>query len=566
MSHHITIRHFIHSLGLVSLLSVAAVAQNRGKVTPAEGEIQSGEIDIVRERKISLTTQNRNFEKIPASQAARPNRQPLKYQFTDQKLMVAPQKFNPVVTELPKSQNDQALYNSEVKIGAGNYGRFYAEANVNSRNDLPYGIHIKARHNSTATGPVDGRNSGTSQQLIQVGGKYATNSFKLDGTIGYDRNQFYFYGYQRTPETPTRENIRQTLNNFNVGIGIENTKKDAVIDYSIKTRLRTLSTFTQANEYDWGTNLKATFPINAQFFAHLAGDAYVTQRNDSLTNSRNLFRIKPTFQYRTDRFSVLAGINVVHETDNLNELTKPTHAYPVLELDLMPVEDIHIFAGYQGDVHRNTLASLTDENQFLAPNVRLLNTEKVHDIYLGTKGLIAGGFSYEAKVSFGRYRNLYVFNNSGRDTSRFEVLYDQPLDRGMSNVINVSGQLNYQHEDWWRSFLKFDVYGYELKQLETAWHRPNFTATWSNTLTFNKKLIVATDFYVISGLQGRNPVSQQVRKLPAIFDLNLRTTYLITDRISGFVGINNILGKNYERYQYYKQQGVNFLAGVSYQF
>ncbi|MDR6195243.1 TonB-dependent receptor [Siphonobacter sp. SORGH_AS_0500] len=565
MSHNRTIRTFLQSLGFVGLLgsSVTSFAQNRN---PGEGEIQTGEIDIVRERKINLTTQNRNFEKIPASQSARPDRQPLKYQFTDQKLLIAPPQFNPAVTEMPKSQNDGSLFNSEVKAGAGNYGRFLLEANVNSRNDLPYGLSIKGLHNSTATGPVDGRNSGTSHQLIQVDGRYSGGSMKLTGSLGYDRNQYYFYGYSRAIETPKREDIKQVLNNFNVGIGIENTKKDAVIDYSIKTKLRSLSTFTQANEYDWGTNLKATFPITKNFFAHLAGDAYLTQRNDSLTNSRNLFRIKPTFQYRTDRFSVLAGINVVNETDNLNALSKPTHAYPVVELDLMPVEDIHVFAGYQGDIHRNTLASLTDENPYLAPNVRLLNTEKVHDFYIGTKGLIQGGFSYEAKVSFGRYRNLYLFNNSGSDSTRFSVLYDQPQDNGFSNVINVSGQLNYQHEDIWRSFLKFDVYGYDLKQIDFAYHRPTFTATWSNTVTFSKKLIVGTDFYVITGLKGRNLNSGVVRTLAPIIDLNLRTTYLITDRISAFVSVNNIVGKNFERFQYYKQQGVNFLAGVSYQF
>lgn len=563
--HRKAILQSLRILGLVGL-TVSAFAQNKGKVTQGEGEIQSGEIDIVRERKINLTTQHRNIEKIPQSQNARPEKQPLRYQFTDQKLIVGPPKFNPVATELPKSQNEQALYNSEVKIGAGNYGRFLAEANLNSRADLPYGVSIKLRHNSTANGPVDGKNSATSQQLIQLGGKYVTNSLKLDGNLGYDRNQFYFYGYKRTADVPTRESIKQVLNNFTAGIGLENTKKDALIDYSIKTKLRALSSFTEASEYDWGTNLKATFPVTDNFLAHLAGDAYITQRTDSLTNNRNLFRIKPTFQYRTDRFSIIGGINVVHETDNLNTLAKPTHAYPVVTIDFQPLEDIHVFAGYEGDVHRNTLASLIDENQWLAPNVTLLNTEKVRDIYIGTKGAIKGGFHYEAKVSFGGYRNLYFFNNAVKDTAKFDVLYDRPVDNGLSNVINVSGQINYQHQDWWRSFLKFDFFGYDLKQLDKAWHRPMVTASWNNTVTFKQKLIISTDFYVIGGLKGQNPVTMTERKLPTIIDLNLKTTYLVTDRISGFVGVNNIIGKNYERYQNYRQQGVNFLAGLSYQF
>ncbi|MFT4033107.1 MAG: TonB-dependent receptor [Siphonobacter sp.] len=561
------VKSFIKSVWYLGILiySVSAFAQNKGK-NPSEGQIESGEVDIVRERKITLSVQSRNFEKIPASQAARLERQPFKYQFTDQKLLVAPPDFNPVVSVLPKGQNEGALYNSEAKIGVGNYGRFLLEGNLNSRNDLPYGVSVKLKHNSTATGPVDGKNSGTSQQLIQVGGRYLTNNVKLTGDIGYDRNQFYFYGYRTTPDVPTRTTIKQVLNQFNVGIGLENAQKDAKVDYSIATKLQTLSTFTEAKEYDWGTNLKATFPITSTFLTHLAADAYVTQRTDSLTNNRNLFRIKPTFQYRTDRFSVLAGINVVHETDNLNNLTKPTHGYPVIQLDYTLLDGIHVFAGYEGDVQRNTLRTLTNENQFLAPNVKLLNTEKVREFYIGSKGGIGEGFTYEAKVSFGGYRNFYVFNNAAKDTSRFDVLYDTPVDNGLTNVIAVSGQLNYQHQDWWRSYLKFDVYGYDLQTLDQAWHRPTFTTTWSNSLTFQQKLILSTDFYFIGGLQGRNPVSAKVQKLPTIVDLNLRTNYLLTDQFSVFVGINNIIGKNYQRYQYYRQQGINFLAGVSYQF
>lgn len=533
-----------------------------------EGEIETGEIEIRKDRKIELPVQNRNFEKIPTLPTNKSARPKPSYQFTDRNLTVAPPRFNPQPTQPAQEANEEGGYDSNVKIGAGNYGRFLAEGNLNSRSDLPYGLNIKFLHNSTSQGPVDGRNSAATQQRVTVGGKYLTDAFKLDGTLGLERDQFYFYGYRRLTEPPDRETIRQNLNRFSVGVGLENTRKEARIDYGLRTHLMTLGTRTGANELEWKTNFRATFPITETFSTHLTADAFIGQRTDSLTNQRNLYRVRPTFQYRTGLFSLTVGINAVHETDNLNVLRKPTHGYPVVNVDIEPFNNVHFFAGYDGDVVRNTLNGFLNENQFLDRNVRLLNTEKVRDIYVGSKGLVGEGFSYEAKVAYTGYRNFYVFNNARRDTSRFEVLYDEPgaMETGLTNVLNVSAQVGYQHDDWWNSFLKVDAFSYDLRSLERAWHRPNFTATWSNSLTFREKLIVNTDFYYLSGLAGRNPSAGSRTDLPAILDLNFKSTYLLTEQLSAFVSINNILGKNYQRYLYYNRQGLNFLVGVAYSF
>jgi hypothetical protein len=551
------------------LLSTGTWAQGtQPTATPREGEIETGEIEIRKDRKIELPIQSRNFEKIPALPKDKTQREKPAYRFTDRNLTVAPPKFNPHATQPAQETNDEAGYDSNVRIGAGNYGRFLAEGNLNSRSDLPYGLNIKFLHNSTSQGPVDGRNSAATHQRLSLGGKYLTESFKLDGTVGLERDQFYFYGYRRLVEPPNRETIRQNLNRFSAGVGLENTRKEARIDYALRTNVATLGTRTGANELEWKSNFRATFPISEKFSTHLTADAYVGQRTDSLTNNRNLYRVRPTFQYRTDVFSITAGINAVHETDNRNALRKATHGYPVVNLDIEPFDDVHFFAGYEGDVVRNTLSNFLAEKQFLDRNVQLLNTEKNRDIYLGSKGLIGTSFNYEARVSYTGYRNFYVFNNARRDTSRFAILYDEPggTNTGLTNVVQVSAQVGYQHQDWWTSLLKVDAYSYDLRTLERAWHRPSINATWNNTLTFREKLIVNTDFYLTTGLAGRNPYASRRSDLPAIVDLNFKTTYLLTSQLSGFVSINNILGTTYQRYLYYPQQGLNFLVGVAYSF
>lgn len=543
------------------LASLVGFAQ-RPSAPPGEGQVENAEITIEKDRKIELPEQNRNFEKIPPLPQSKADSK-ITYQFPDRKLAIGNPRFNPSVQPLPASAANETGYSNYVRAGAGNYGRILAEGALTSRADLPYGLTVRFRHNSTATGPVDGKNSATSQQEINVGGRYLASSFRLDGLVGFDRNQFYFYGYGLRPNRPVpeRSSIQQTLNKFSIGVGIQNTNQESAIDYSLKTKLTSLSARTNAAEVDWGTNLNGTWKLSDAFLAHLAADAFVTQRTDSLTDQRNLFRVKPTFQFKGEQLNVTVGFNAVHETDARRNLSA-THGYPTVNVDFAPVPNLHFFVGFDGDVVRNTLTNFLSENEFLGRKVDLLNTNKLREFYGGSKGTLGTGFSYEARVGLATYRNFYAFNNGTRDTTRFEILYD----RGDANVLNVSAQIAYQATELWRSSLKVDAFSYDLNTLEKPWHRPAFTTTWNNTVTFSKKLVVNADAYFLAGLSGKNFVRNRVVDLPNIVDLNLKTTYLFTDQISAFVSLNNLLGKSYQRYLYYPRQGLNFLAGLSYSF
>jgi len=550
-------------LPILLFVSLASVAQKpKGTVVPAEGQVEDAEITIEKDRKIELPQQNRNVEKIPALTAPK-EKTKLTYQIPDRKLSIGNPRFNPSVQALPESATAESGYSNFVKIGAGNYGRFMAEGILNSRSDLPYGLTIKARHNSSATGPVDGKNSASNQQEFSLNGKYVGNSYKLSGNLGFDREQFYFYGYRRglNVPTPERRRLEQVLSTISVGAGIENTNKDATIDYSLRTKLTSLSSRTNAAEIDWGTNLKATWPISEQFLAHLKADAYLTQRTDSLVDKRNFFRVHPSFQFKSGIVNVTVGFNAVHETDARQKISV-THGYPVVNIDLMPIENIHFFAGFNGDLVRNTLTGFLSENEFLGRKVSLLNSNKLREFYAGSKGQITPQVSFEVRAGYAIYRNFYVFNNAKPDTSRFEVLYDA----GTSNVLNVSGQLNYEQSERWRSSLLLNAYGYDLSTLEKPWHRPSFTATWTNSVSFSKKLLLGVDAYFLAGLSGKNFVSNRVVDLPNILDVNLKTTYLLTEQFSASVSLNNLFSKNYERYLYYQRQGLNFVIAASYAF
>ncbi|SEI94688.1 hypothetical protein SAMN04487995_2675 [Dyadobacter koreensis] len=556
MTHSRTIRTsiFLLTLGFSSNMAFAQ-----------RGEIESQTYEIVKEKSIEFAPANRLFDKVQPVPGTT-NEKKVNYQIIDPNINIASPKLTPTVAASSdeKARQDQPdVLNNYIKLGAGNYGRFLGEGFVSGRrgDDLVFTGQVK--HLSAGNGPVDGKNSGNAATNIQVGGKYIMSTYKVDGSLEYDRKNYYFYGYRPQPEgfVVNRDSIRQTVNQFGFNLGFENTDPSVAVDYSVKTSLNTLSDRYDASELDWGTTLKASVPISESFFAQLEAAAFISQRVDALTYNRNLYRVKPTFKYTSDIFSITAGVNAVNQTDNQLNINK-TKAYPVLNIDVNPISGVHVFAGWNGDIVRNTLKSMLGENQWLGSNVLIVNTEKTSDIFAGVKGEVAGGFNYEGKVSYTQYRNFYNFNNSLVDVSRFSIIYD-PL---KTKVLNISGQAGYTLNDVFKSSLKANFYDYSMGSVEEAWHRPDLTLNWFNALTISKKLFVTADFYLLKGIKAKDFQTGEVKKLPAIADLNLKIDYLLTRNFSAFVAINNLLGKEYQRYQYYPQQGLNFVGGLSFSF
>lgn len=560
VSHTIMLnKKFLWALGFT--FSVAGLSSAYAQ----QGEIESQTYEIVKEKSIEFPKANRQVFKLQPVQEAN-EQQKLRYTFRDPELKLLVPKITPAAvasTDEQERQDKPEGLDNYVKLGGGNYGRFLGDAFISGRSGEDLVVSAKLKHLSSATGPVRGKESANSATGIGLNAKYLGAASKVDGGITFDRDRYYFYGH-RMPENVTeidRDSLKQTLSRFGIHLGLENTQPGTLIDYSFKTALNTVKDRYAASEVDWGTNLRTSLPLGDNYFALFDADMYISQRVDALTYNRNLFRVKPAFKYASDLFAVSLGLNAVSETDNGLDVNR-TRAYPDLKVDIKPVEGLHIFAGWNGDIIRNTLNGLLQENQWLGANAMVANTEKTTDIFGGVKGETMAGINYEAKVSYANYKNFYVFNNMLEDTSKFAVLYDGTK----TKVLTISGHLGYEMDDLFKSSLKVNYFNYSMGRLEEAWHRPDLTVNWFNALTLSKKLFFTTDLYVMKGIKGKNFQTSEVVNLPAIADLNIKIDYLLTRNFGAFVGLNNIFGKNYQRNLYYSQQGLNFVGGLSISF
>jgi hypothetical protein len=529
------------------------------------------DIIITKDRKVELPPANRVFEKIPPVKTNPEDRQ-MKYSFFDRKLKgIEEVKFNPTVVSPDggKKKEVEEKYNNYLSLGAGNFGRVFGELYVNSAQESKFIFGVHAMHNSTIRGPIDDKNSANMYDKVDLSGKYLAEKFKVNGGLSYNRDQYYFYGYKRPRVEFDRQEIRQILNTLNFNVGFENIAPNSRVDYALKTNIRSFKDNYSAQETDWTTTFNAYFPIiEDKFIAVIDADANMTQRSDAEVDKRNLFRVIPSFKVNLNHFGASLGYKAINEFDEVKKINR-TKGFPTVELTYKFRSLIYLFAGYDGNIVRNTLGSYLAENPYLKPKTKLLNTEKLQEFYVGGKGDIISGLSFNFKGSMGYYKNLYYFNNFApksneilADTAKFAVLYDSLK----TQYVNVNVQLNYQPVQSWRTYLRTEINHYQRRSFEKPFHRPLLTVRWGNTLIVSDRIITNLDVAYIGTTFAKNPTSNVLITNKAIFDVNAEFDYLFGKQFTAFVKLNNILGKKYERYLYYPQQGLNFLVGINFSF
>ncbi|WPP50891.1 TonB-dependent receptor [Catalinimonas niigatensis] len=536
-----------------------------------EGEIEAAEVVIEKSREIELPKANRIFERVPPL-PVQESTIPIEYRFVE--VLPRLQSLRPPIRVLKvKEPPLPKLYPNYIKAGFGNYITPYLEVYANSARseDYSYGIHFK--HLSSRLGPVDGGNSGNSDTRLALNGKYFTSGHTLFGEASYQRERYHFYGYTPGLEL-SRDSIKQLFNTISLSGGIERSEVDAAFDYQLKLNYRHLDDAYDASENQFGINFLASMAIAEQLGFHLQSDFWVMNRkdvadvfpNEPTSQDRNLFRLKPYFNYRTSTepqqgLDIKAGLNLVYENDTLSNADK-LHVYPFAQAKYHISNSFHLYASLEGEIERKSLLDFTNENPWLKPNVAVFHTNKNFGFGGGIAGKVNSMLGFNAGFSANNYKNLYFFANSASDSAKFDILYDT----GNVFVFNLHGEVNIYSQDRFRTTIRGDYFAYDMDELAKPWHRPTVKMSLLSSYNIYDKFLLNAELLVMGGLEGINLASGTQKELGTIADLSFKADYLFSPRFSTFLQLKNILAQNYERYLNYPSRGIMVMAGITYSF
>ncbi len=552
---------FIYTFILVLIAPAFALAQGGGG--DQRGEIEGAQFVIVKGRKITLPPAIRNFEKIPllpVSKAA--SQQTYQFKTYNFGLKTLSPSFRPVGLRVNEKQKE--ISGNYVKVGYGNYSTPFLEAYLGSLRSRDYVFNTYVRHLSSKNGPVFDENSGNSDTEVSLGGKYFNGINTVSGSLNYMGSKVHFYGYNPVLDLPA-SNIEQKFNGFSAKLGVEKTKKDELGTYHFLTDWSFFRDNLNARENKFAFDLGLGYRPNEKFQLSVQGIAIFSKREDAVETKRNYYSLRPRITYTGDIFSITGGVNLVDDNEDLPtamDADEGLGIFPYVKLSVNPSASVGLYAGYEGDLEMNTFQGFAQDMPFLQPDFTLYNTEKSSDIFAGVEVELIEGVRLNGGLSIATLKRLPFFTNAITDSTRFEVIYDG----GDTDRLNIFSELVYEKPNEIRSSLRFDFYDYTLATLTNPYHRPQFKATAHTTVFPIEKLTVKADLFYLGGLHGLNRAVNVEKELDSIIDLNIQGTYELSPQFGVFMQLNNVFGKEYERFLNYPNRGIQFLAGVSISF
>ena len=523
------------------------------------GEIEDVEVQIIKDREITLLKANRNFEKInPTFAPVTPPKFEYKFQNFDFQIPDLTFKLRPL-----RIKNEQLakLYGGYLKAGFGNFSTPYLEGYVNNKRDKQYvyGAHVK--HLSSKNGPVDDDNSGVSQNQIDVFGKVFTKKIVLGGNLGFEQHKVHFYGY---PEGTivAADDIKQQFSKIKANGFLKSNNSGSDPSYGLALGYNHISDDLNAKEGIFSSKFDLKHPVSKENSIKLTAGIDVISRTDNIvSDSRFVATVQPTYQFTYSGFKLEAGLNATYENDTLQDLGK-LHLYPVVRAIYDISDQVELYAGFDGGIVTNTYSSTIDKVPFLEADVPIYHTNKRYQFSGGIQAK-AGKSSYvHAGFSMGGYNQFQYFVNGTTDFSRFTLGYVSKT----STVVNVFGEWGLSKSNKLQFSLRGDYYIYNMGTIPEAWHQPQFKIGTLARYNIYDKIILEANLYVVGGIKAFDSSADTSIDLDIAVDLGIEGTYMLSDQFSIFVKVNNILSQEYQLLHRYPVKGLQAMGGISYTF
>lgn len=551
-------------LCFLSALVIQFTATAQDSLRQERGEIQDAEFIIRKDRVLTLPQHPRVFEKIPVLPRTEEKRE---YSYEAKNFHLD---LKPVVTDTQPSQkgfapNKPTLYHSFVKLGYGNYQSPLGELYINNVESdyVNYGFSLK--HQGFYQGPVDGKNSAESHTRIRLDGSIFQEEIEFFGNLGYNQDKYHFYGYTPVPGIEVLpDDIGQVLHTIQGNVGLRKINKEELFNYAASLSLRLFNDNYRAREHEVG--IKASAGLRARdgrFRGGVDAEAYISSPSDATYADFNRQYVKffPYLAYGQENFNITAGANLVVENDIIPDKTSDFHIFPSLKASYHLSESFGLYAEAEGDVLRRTYFDFVMENPFLGPSDQLRNTVQKIQVDAGIMGAVNDALSYKTGIRFGEFENMHFFGNHLSDSTRFQLVYD-----GLSQVLNYHVSVGWKYENWYKLQASANYYYYELSDIGSPWHRPEWEIDLDNAFMPGDKWIITANANLLGGIQAINFQSGQTTDLKAIIDLSAGVDYSFTPRFSAFVKGHNLLNQNYERYWNYRVRGIQGIGGISFKF
>jgi outer membrane receptor protein involved in Fe transport len=478
------------------------------------------------------------------------------------------------------------LYDNYASLGFGSYTTVLGEVYLNHELSNTENVGGYFGHHSSA-GNIEGVQLDNNFSKTNLNAYYSQRlrdlTWKVDG--GFDLQSYNWYGVPDdfyTLEQLNSIDPGHTFTSFNIGGKVN---FDDAVFKDANLRFRGFGDNQDSGESRFIASTRFDAPIQdeiikTEFSIDYIGGSFAQSFNsdEEFKYGNIIFGLAPSYQLTQDDLTIDLGVNLVYLNDNENDASK-FYIYPNIEASYRIVNEILIgYAGIKGDLIQNSYYDFANENPFVSPDLLISPTDQRYKSFVGIKGKLSNTMSYNLKGNYASEKNRALYKSNAISTdvvalkdyqygNSFGVVYDDVT------TFSIAGELNVDLNRNFTLGLKGEYFGYSTDNQAEAWNLPDFEASLFLDYQISEQWFAGASLYFVGERKDQQVVTGSLIfvepvtiTLDSYFDANAHVGYKVNDQFSVFAKVNNIANQNYERWANFPVQGIQFLAGATYQF
>lgn len=476
----------------------------------------------------------------------------LKYNIPPQNLFFS---FKPTSAKPLALEQDSLLplgAKGKLKLGIGNYSTPYISGAYSFGNAQTALLNVYGDYISSK-GKMEYQDY--YELNLKALGSVFTSGHEIYGGIGFYQHQYFDYGYEKNFLFPfTKDQLRKKYRDFSVSAGVRNSERnDLGIFYNPSVSFHSFTREDQINENTFEFEAPVYKTISDEFKAGLTLSGSLNNykiSNSSVQFSNRLFQISPEISYTSAAFSISGGVVPTWYNDGFELLP---NVYAELK---MPDGSFGINGGWIGRYIKNNARTLSEKNPFIKDPTTFDYTKEI-SYFGGIKAELGAHLIVNGRVSFIHYRDMPLFLDDNANKKGFIVAMESRL-----NNFQIHGDINFVKEDKLSLTAGVDVntfsglidnnqpWGLYPVEIRSAlrWHIINPVVLKANLYSFTGGRALDRNGVEISRNGGT--------------DISVGGELIINKKFSAWLDFNNLLNKNYERWNNYPVYGFQVMGGV----
>ena len=478
------------------------------------------------------------------------------------------------------------LFDNYASLGVGTYTTILGEVYLNhalNRNETVGGYFS---HHSSGGG-IDGVVLDDDFLKSKLNANYSSKlrdlAWKVNG--GFEYQQFNWYGLPEEFVTITSEEEFQDVGHsfYSAHVGGSVDFYDMIFNSgSVLYRRFGDNQGSGENRFVLKTDLEVPISgeaISAEVKLDYIGGGFDQNyyTDDAIDYGNFNVSLAPSYQMIEDDLTLNLGVNLTYLNDT-QEGGNKFFIYPNITASYRLLDEFVIaFGGIEGGLIQNSYYDFANTNPFVSPTLTVSPTDQTYNASLGIKGKLSDNLSYNIS---GRYltdnnKALFQANSHLGDADEpyehgnsFRIVYDDV------NTFSVGGELNIDVNRNFKLGIKAEYFTYSTDLEDEAWNLPDTKASLFLDYQISRKWFAGANLFYIGERKDLlfqeatlvAPLQPMTVTLDSYFDANAHLGYKINDRLSVYGKANNIGNQLYEKWLNYPVQGIQILAGATYQF